>query len=162
MHVNNLGGARLPVATSAGSSTQTARTSFSTLVQGSTSLPASSPAAIPGSSVVATTIANNSSGVPGAGIGAPYQQAMPTGVALPGVPGRNGAIPVHTQAPTAPGGPTSPATAGTPGTEFNGELAATMQQQQMLALRKLLQMSLMSFMGSIFTMGQQRPQPELE
>ncbi|MBN1209033.1 MAG: hypothetical protein JXB05_29515 [Myxococcaceae bacterium] len=143
MHVNNLGGARMPV-TTAERTTQTARTSFGTLLQGAASIPTTSPAAIPGSSIVATAIANSSGGTPGSGFGAPYLQGTPTGVPVPGLGGATPAAPA--------------------GSEFNGELTGMMQEQQqkMLAIRELVQMSLMSFMQGIFAMGQNRPQPSAD
>lgn len=121
MHVNNLGGARMPVTHNQGT-TQTARTSFSTLVQGGAATPASGRATPSGSSIIASAISVNAGGVPG--FGAPYQQAMPT----------------------------------TPGAEFNAELQTQLEQRK--ALEELIQMSLMSFISTTFSMGQNRPKAE--
>jgi len=74
MHVNNLGGARMPVTTTTGT-TQTARTSFSTLVQGSAATPVPGRAGLSGSNIIASAISVHSGGIPG--FGTPYQQAMP-------------------------------------------------------------------------------------
>ncbi len=136
MHVNNLGGARMPVTTTPGT-TQTARTSFGTLVQGSAATPTTGRAGLTGSSIIASAISVNSGGVPG--FGAPYQQAMPS-----------------TPAPTA--GATQPQTPPAPGNEFNGELEAKFKQQK--ALKDLMKMSLMSFISTTFSMGMNRPKPD--
>jgi hypothetical protein len=136
MHVNNLGGARMPVTTTPGT-TQTARTSFGTLVQGGAATPTMGRAGLSGSSIIASAISVNSGGVPG--FGAPYQQAMPSA-----------------PAPTA--GATQPQTPTAPGSEFNGELTAMFEQQK--ALKDLMKMSLMSFISTTFSMGQNRPKPD--
>jgi hypothetical protein len=137
MHVNNLGGARMPVTTNT-ATTQTARTSFGTLVQGSAATPAMGRAGLSGSSIIASAISVNSGGVPG--FGAPYQQAMPN-------------------APSPTAGATQPQTPpATTGGEFNGELQAQFEQQK--ALKDLMKMSLMSFISTTFSMGQNRPKPD--
>lgn len=136
MHVNNLGGARMPVTTTPGT-TQTARTSFSTLVQGSAATPTMGRAGVSGSSIIASAISVNSGGVPG--FGAPYQQAMP------GAP-----------APTA--GATQPQT---PSEGLNSEIEGMYaEQEQRKALMDLMKMSLMSFISTTFSMGQNRPKPD--
>jgi hypothetical protein len=149
MHINNLGGARLPVTTTAGSTTQTARTSFGSLVQGSASASTSGRAGLTGSSVIASAISSNSGGA--RGFGAPYMQAMSSGV--PGV-GGNASTPTQGQAP-----------ATGVGSEFNGELAAMTEQQkaqadQQKAMVELIKMSLVSFVNSTFSMGQNRPKAD--
>ena len=136
MHVNNLGGPRMPVTTTTGTA-QTARTSFGTLVQGSAATPTMGRAGLSGSNIIASAISVNSGGVPG--FGAPYQQAMP---AAPG--------------PTA--GAAQPQTPATPGGEFNAELEARFQQQK--ALEELMMMSLSSFISTTFSMGMNRPKPD--
>lgn len=132
MHVNNLGGARMPVTTTTGT-TQTARTSFSTLLQGSAATPVTGRAGISGSSIIASAISVNSGGIPG--FGAPYQQA------LPGAP-----VAGATQPQTPP---------ATPGSEFNAELQAQFEQQK--ALKDLVKMSLMSFVSTTFSLGMNQP-----
>lgn len=134
MHVNNLGGARMPVTTTTGTA-QTARTSFSTLLQGSAATPTAGRAGISGSSIIASAISVNSGGVPG--FGAPYQQAMPA-------------------APSA--GATQPQTPPAPGSEFNGELQAQFEQQK--ALKELVKLSLTSFIGTTFSLGMNQPKIE--
>lgn len=135
MHVNNLSGARMPVTTTPGT-TQTARTSFGTLLQGSAAVP-TGRAGLTGSSIIASAISVNSGGVPG--FGAPYQQAMPS-----------------TPAPTS--GATQPQTPPATGGEFNAELETKFKQQQ--ALKDLMLMSLKSFIGTTFSMGMNRPKPD--
>jgi hypothetical protein len=144
MQINNLGGARMPVTTSANSTSQTARTSFGTLIQSGAGAPAAGRVGIPGSSIVSTAISVNSGSIPGATFGAPYQQAMPTSHGVPGS-GSNVLVAPHGQTP----GTTSA------GSEFNGELQSTLDQQN--ALKDLMKMSLQSFMSSTFSMGQNRP-----
>ncbi|HYI02631.1 hypothetical protein [Hyalangium sp.] len=145
MHINNLGGARLPVTTTAGSTTQTARTSFGSLVQGSAAASTAGRAGLTGSSVIASAISSNSGGAQG--FGAPYLQAMSSGV--PGV-GGNASTPTQGQAP-----------ATGVGSEFNGELAAMSEQQEgQKAMKELIKMSLISFVNSTFAMGQNRPKAD--
>src|SRR5687768_16604800 len=116
MHVNNLGGARMPVTTTTGT-TQTARTSFGTLVQGSVGTPGR--AGLSGSNIIASAISVNSGGVPG--FGAPYQQAMPS-----------------TPAPTAGATQPQPSPAAPGGQQ-------TQAAEQKKALEELMKMSLVSF-----------------
>ena len=117
MQINNLGGARMPVTTSANSTSQTARASFGSLVQGG-GAPMAGRVAIPGSSIVSRAISANSGGTPGAALGASYLQAQTAG----------------------------PATSGT--------MSPADQKKAMVDLMKH---SLMSFMSSTFSMGQNRP-----
>jgi hypothetical protein len=135
MHVNNLGGPRMPVTTPG--TAQTARTSFGTLVQGSAATPSMGRGGLSGSNIVASAISVNSGGVPG--FGAPYQQAMP---AAPG--------------PTA--GAAQPQTPGAPGGEFNAELEAKFKQQT--ALKELMKLSLTTFISTTFSLGMNRPKPD--
>lgn len=93
MNVNTLGGARMPVTTTTDRTTQTARTSFGTLVQGGAGGVTAGRAGLSGSSVIASAISANSGGVPG--FGAPYMQAMNTGVGTPAT------APAQGQAPAA-------------------------------------------------------------
>jgi hypothetical protein len=129
MHINNLGGARMPVTTTAGTS-QTARTSFSTLVQGGAAAPTAGRGGLSGSSVIASAISGNSGGAQG--FGGPYMQAA------------NGA---QTQTPGAAAG-----------TEPRSELDAKIEQQK--ALKELMQLSLTSFVNTTFSMGQNRPKAD--
>jgi len=140
MNVNTLGGARMPVTTTAASTTQTARTSFGTLVSGSTPAATAGRAGLTGSSVIASAISSNSGGVPG--FGAPYLQAMTSGVPGVGTP-----TPAQGQTP-------APAA----GSEFNAELQAKAEEQK--ALKDLMKMSLISFVNSTFAMGQNRPKAD--
>jgi hypothetical protein len=134
MHVNNLGGARMPVTTTPGT-TQTARTSFGTLVQGSAATSTAGRAGLSGSSIIASAISVNSGGVPG--FGAPYQQALPSA-----------------PAPTA-GAAQPPATGG----QLNGAQQAQSPEQKK-ALEDLMKMSLISFISTTFSLGMNRPKPE--
>jgi hypothetical protein len=177
MHINNLGGARMPTTTSVGSSSSTARTSFSSLVQGGSAAPAAGRA-VPGSSIVSTAIGISHGGVPGSGFNGPYLGTTP---AKPGTQG--GATPVHTQAPglgipsvnTTVGQPQAPGLTGTPGapgvpggtvgSEFNGELKAMYNEQkmqEMKALKELAKMSLISFVSGTFGLGQNQQKLEQE
>ncbi len=135
MHVNNLGGPRMPVTTTTGT-TQTARTSFGSLVQGSAATPTMGRAGLSGSNIIASAISVNSGGVPG--FGAPYQQAMPAAPAT-GTP--------QPQTPPATNGGIVPA-----------EAQAQIEQQK--ALKDLMKMSLMSFISTTFQMGMNRPKPD--
>jgi hypothetical protein len=135
MHVNNLGGPRMPVTTTPGTA-QTARTSFGTLVQGSAATPTMGRAGLSGSNIIASAISVNSGGVPG--FGAPYQQAMQ-----------------GTPAPTA--GAAQPQTPTTPGGEFSAELDKLKQDA---ALKDLMKMSLISFISTTFSMGMNRPKAD--
>jgi hypothetical protein len=126
MHVNNLGGARMPVTTTTGT-TQTARTSFSTLVQGSAATPVTGRAGLSGSSIIASAVSVNSGGIPG--FGAPYQQAMP---AAP--------------APTA---------GATNGGVVSADMQARIEQQT--ALKELMKMSLTTFISTTFSLGMNQP-----
>lgn len=141
MNINTLGGVRTPVTTTTDRTTQTAGTRFGSLVQGSASTATSGRAGLSGSSVVASAISANSGGVPG--FGAPYLQAMSSGV--PGV---------STPATTATQGQT---TAPAAGSEFNGEMQATYEQEQ---LKEIMKMSLVSFINTTFAMGQNRPKAD--
>ncbi|MFL5348753.1 MAG: hypothetical protein ACJ8AT_28490 [Hyalangium sp.] len=84
MQINNLGGARMPVTTSANSTSQTARASFGTLVQSGAGAPMAGRVAIPGSSIVSKAISVNSGAAPGSTFGAPYLQAQTAGAATTG------------------------------------------------------------------------------
>jgi hypothetical protein len=155
MHVNNLGGARMPVTTTADRTTQTARTSFSTLVQGATSVPSTGGAAIPGSSIVARAISTSTGGLPGSGFGAPYLQTLPAGIP---VAGHGGAVGVPSVATTTVGLPGVPGIPGAPntlsgipadphaisgnpiGSQFNGEMMQQMQVQQLQLQAQMQQM----------------------
>jgi hypothetical protein len=140
MNINTLGGARMPVTTGTDRTTQTAQTNFGSLVRAST--PAATPgrAGMPGSSVIASAISANSGGFPG--FGGPYLQAMTSGV--PGT-GASSPAPTQGQAPA-------------PGSEFNGELQAKFEEQK--ALKEIMQMSLVSFINTTFSMGQNRPKAD--
>lgn len=131
MHVNNLGGARMPVTTTTGT-TQTARTSFSTLVQGSAATPVTGRAGLSGSSIIASAISVNSGGIPG--FGSPYQQAMPAapaaGATTPPAPNGNGGV-------VAP------------------DVQAKIEQQK--ALKDLMKMSLITFVSTTFSLGMNQP-----
>jgi hypothetical protein len=146
MQINNLGGARLPVTTSANSTSQTARTSFGSLVQSGAGAPTAGRAGIPGSSIVSTAISVNSGSIPGSTLGTPYLQAMPTPTSVPGT---------SVKAPQGQTSGTAATGTGAVGSEFNGELQAMFDQQK--ALKDLMKMSLMSFMGGTFALGQSRP-----
>jgi hypothetical protein len=137
MQVNNLGGARMPVTTTPGT-TQTAGTRFSTLVQGSAATPTMGRAGLSGSSIIASAISANSGGIPG--FGAPYQQAMPS-------------------APAPAAGATQPQT---PPATNSGIVPADAQTkaEQKKAIEDLMKMSLMSFINSTFAMGMNRPKAE--
>jgi hypothetical protein len=135
MQVNNLGGARMPVTTTSGTA-QTARTSFSTLVQGSAATSTVGRGGISGSSIIASAISVNSGGVPG--FGAPYQQAMPAAPAA-------GATQPQTP-PATNGGIVPP------------EVQAKIEQTK--ALEDLMKMSLVSFINTTFGMGMNRPKAE--
>ena len=141
MHVNNLGGPRMPVTTPG--TAQTARTSFGTLVQGSAATPSMGRGGLSGSNIIASAISGSSGGVPG--FGGPYQQAMP---AAPG--------------PTA--GSAQPQTPATPGSEFNSELEAMNKGQKTLeqkrALEELMKMSLTTFISTTFSLGMNRPKAD--
>lgn len=141
MQVNNLGGVRGPVTTGTNSTSQTSRTSFSTLMQGAASAPAGR-ASIPGASVISTAVSVTGGSIPGARLGAPYQQAMPTAPSAPAKSGTVAATPAQ----------------GTAGSEFNADLKSTLDQQN--ALKELMKMSLASFASSTFSMGQNRPKLE--
>jgi hypothetical protein len=134
MHVNNLGGAKMPVTTTTGT-TQTARTSFSTLLQGSAATPMGGRAGISGSSIIASAISVNSGGIPG--FGAPYQQALPA-------------------APAA--GATQPQTPATNGGVVSTDAQAKIEQEK--ALKELVKMSLVSFVGTTFSLGMNQPKIE--
>jgi hypothetical protein len=140
MNVNTLGGARMPVTTSTDRTTQTARTSFGTLVQGSAGGVTAGRAGLSGSSVIASAISANSGGVPG--FGAPYLKAMNSGVPGAGTPATT---PAQGQTPAA-------------GSEFNAELTAKAEEQK--AMKELMKMSLVSFVNSTFAMGQNRPKAD--
>lgn len=134
MHINNLGGARMPVTTTTGT-TQTARTGFSTLLQGSAATPVTGRAGLSGSSIIASAISVNSSGIPG--FGTPYQQAMPA-------------------APTA--GATQPAaTNGNTGV-VGPDAQAKIEQQK--ALKDLMKMSVITFVNTTFSLGMNQPKVE--
>lgn len=83
MQINNLGGARMPVTTSANSTSQTARASFGTLLAGNTGAATAGRVGIPGSSIVSKAVSVNSSAIPGS-TGAPYLQAQTAGAATTG------------------------------------------------------------------------------
>jgi hypothetical protein len=140
MNINSLGGARMPVTTATDRTPQTAGTRFGSLVQGSAATPGRS--GLSGSNVIASAISVNSGGIPG--FGTPYLQAMPSPVPGAGAP---------VASPT-PGQTTAPAA----GSEFNGELAAMFEQQKQL--KEIMQMSLISFINTTFSMGQNRPKAD--
>jgi hypothetical protein len=142
MNINTLGGARMPVTTGTDRTTQTAQTNFGSLVRASTPAATAGRAGLSGSSVVASAISANSGGVPG--FGGPYLQAMSSGVPGVGTP-----APAPTQGQT-----TAPAA----GSEFNGELAAMLEQQTQL--KEIMKMSLVSFINTTFAMGQNRPKAD--
>ena len=146
MQINNLGGARLPVTTTADSASQTARTRFGTLVSASAGAPAAGAVGLPGSSIVAKAISVNSSGIPGSGFGAPYLQAIPSNTPAPGTSLARG---LQGQTPATGSGP-------------NGELQAALDKQKEgeKAMRDLMKMSLMSIVSSTFAAGQNRPKIE--
>jgi hypothetical protein len=142
MNVNNLGGVRMPVTTTTDRTTQTAGTNFGSLVRASTPAATAGRGGLSGSNVIASAISANSGGVPG--FGAPYLQAMNAGV-----PGTGTPAPAPSQGQTtAPGA----------GTEFNGELQARFEEQK--ALKEIMQMSLVSFINTTFSMGQNRPKAD--
>ncbi len=137
MNINNLGGARAPVSTNTSQTAQTARASFGTLLKSGAGAPAAGRTGVPGSSIVSTAISINSGAVPGSGVGAPYQQAMPS-------------TPAASTATAAPG---TTASAGT-----STAAAGTMSpDDQKKALQELVKASMMSFVSSTFSMGQNRP-----
>lgn len=167
MQVNNLGGVRV---TTTNSTSQTAQTRFSSLVSGGPAAPTAGRAAIPGSSVISTAISANTGMVPGAALGTPYRQAMSGVVPGMGVPsvnttpssGTGVASPNTSVAGTNPQAPSLPGAGnGAAGTEFNGELAAMFEQQKAVAaLKELMKLSLVSFAGGTFSLGQSRPKIE--
>jgi hypothetical protein len=136
MHINNLGGARMPVTTNTGTA-QTARTSFGTLLQGSAATPTAGRAGLSGSSIIASAISVNSGGLPG--FGSPYQQAMP---AAPGA------------------GATQPPAANGNGGIVAPDVQAKIEQQK--ALKDLMKLSLTTFISTTFSLGMNQPKIDPE
>ena len=146
MNINSLGGPRMSPLTPANSASSTARTSFGSLIQGPGAAKAGGAGQITGGSVISAAISINH-GAPKAGVGAPYQQAMPT----PAAPGA---------ATPAPGAATPAPGAATPGAEFNGELQATYDAQKMEMMKQLAMLSIASFAAGTFSLGQNKLQLE--
>jgi hypothetical protein len=145
MNINSLGGPRMTPLTSANSASSTARTSFGSLIQGPGAAKAGGAGQLTGGNIVSAAITINH-GSPGAGVGAPYQQALP-----PVYPGAPGAAAPGAARPAAPG-------SATPGSEFSGELKATYDEQKMAMMKQLAVLSLASFASGTFSLGQNKIQ----
>jgi hypothetical protein len=137
MNINSLGGPRMTPLNSANSASSTARTSFGSLIQNGGAPKAGGAGQITGGNVISAAISINH-GAPSAGVGAPYQQAMPTTPAQGSTP--------------------APGTATTPGSEFNGELKATANEQAKEMMKQLAILSIASFASGTFALGNNKIQ----
>jgi hypothetical protein len=140
MNINSLGGPRIAPLTSANSAAPTARTSFGSLIQGPGAAKAGGAGQITGGSVISAAITLNG-GAPSAGVGAPYQQAMPAPAAPP--------------APSAPG-------ATTPGVGAPTEQKASADAKVMEMMKQLVTLSISSFAAGTFSLGSNKIQLDTE
>jgi hypothetical protein len=130
MNINSLGGPRMTPLTSVDSASSTARSSFGSLIN-SGAAKAGGAGQITGGNVIAAAI-NVNQGSPGAGVGAPYQQAMPP-----------------------------PATTGSDNAaQLKGQAQAQADTQKVAMMKELAMLSVASFASSTFSLGNNRIQLE--
>jgi hypothetical protein len=131
MNINSLGGPRMTPLTSVDNASSTSRSSFGSLLNAGSAKAAGGPGQLTGGNVISAAI-NVNQGSPGAGVGAPYQQAMPT--------------------PPAPGADNV--------AQLQGQAQAQAETQKMAMMKELATLSIASFASATFSLGNNKIQLE--